>query len=119
MKKIFVPPIKSQGIKTKLVDWINNTLQDVEYDRWVEPFMGTGSVAFNIRPKKALLCDSNPHIINFYKSLQNNEINSNIVRSFLIEEGDKLYYMVNTIKSNHEIGFILKTATARVGATEE
>lgn len=90
MKKIFVPPIKSQGIKTKLVDWINNTLQDVEYDRWVEPFMGTGSVAFNIRPKKALLCDSNPHIINFYKSLQNNEINSNIVRSFLIEEGDKL-----------------------------
>ncbi len=90
--KIFIPPIKSQGIKTKLVEWISSNVKDVEYDRWVEPFMGTGVVAFNIRPQRALLCDNNPHLIKFkfYKSLQNKEITSGIVRKFLETEGQKL-----------------------------
>ena len=88
--KIFVPPIKSQGIKTKLVSWISSNIEDLQYDRWVEPFMGTGVVAFNIMPKKALLCDSNPHIIQFYNSLKNKQITSKIVRKFLTDEGKKL-----------------------------
>lgn len=88
--KTFVPPIKSQGIKTKLVQWISTNVDEVEFDRWVEPFMGTGVVAFNVRPKKALLCDSNPHLIKFYKAVQNKEITSNIVRNFLNKEGQKL-----------------------------
>ncbi|HPD94756.1 MAG TPA: Dam family site-specific DNA-(adenine-N6)-methyltransferase [Tenuifilaceae bacterium] len=98
---LIVPPIKSQGIKTKLVEWINVNTQRIEYDRWVEPFMGTGVVAFNIKPKKALLCDNNPHLINFYKAIQRKEITSGIVKHFLTEEGQKLldtngdhYYIV-------------------------
>ncbi|GGZ64556.1 DNA adenine methylase [Mesonia mobilis] len=88
--KTFVPPIKSQGIKTKLVQWISTNVDEVEFDRWVEPFMGTGVVAFNVRPKRSLLCDSNPHLIKFYKAVQNKEITSNIVRNFLNKEGQKL-----------------------------
>jgi len=88
--KIFVPPIKSQGIKTKLVEWISSNVEGVEFDRWVEPFMGTGVVAFNVRPRKALLCDSNPHLIRFYKAIQNKEITSAIVRKYLKEEGEEL-----------------------------
>ena len=88
--KIFVPPIKSQGIKTKLVEWIYSNVKDLEYERWVEPFMGTGVVAFNIRPKKALLCDTNPHLINFYNSIKDKKITSAIVRQFLTTEGEKL-----------------------------
>src|SRR5690554_200934 len=88
--KTFVPPIKSQGIKTKLVQWISTNVGEIGYDRWVEPFMGTGVVAFNVRPKKALLCDSNPHLINFYKALQNREISSGLVKEFLNDEGQKL-----------------------------
>lgn len=88
--KIFIPPIKSQGIKTKLVKWIKSNVSNLEYDRWVEPFMGTGVVAFNIRPKKALLCDSNPHIIKFYNAIKTKELNSKIVKSYLIQEGEKL-----------------------------
>lgn len=63
-----VPPLKSQGIKTKLVEWIANCAKDIAFERWVEPFMGTGVVAFNLQPKTALLCDSNPHLINFLPS---------------------------------------------------
>ena len=88
--KIFVPPIKSQGIKTKLVEWISSSIKGIKYDRWVEPFMGTGVVAFNIRPKEALLCDSNPHIINFYNALKNKEITSSLVKKHLTLEGEKL-----------------------------
>ena len=106
--KINVPPIKSQGIKTKLVQWISSNTTEVEYDRWVEPFMGTGVVAFNVRPKRALLCDSNPHLINFYKALQSKEITSSIVKKFLNEEGQKLlktdgeYYYIVRNRFNEE-----------------
>lgn len=88
--KVFIPPIKSQGIKTKLVEWIASNVEGIDFDSWVEPFMGTGVVAFNIRPKKALLCDSNPHLINFYNSIKNKEITSGIVRNYLTAEGQKL-----------------------------
>lgn len=101
--KIFVPPIKSQGIKTKLVEWISTNVQQIEFDRWVEPFMGTGVVAFNIRPKKALLCDSNPHLINFYNALKNKEITSALVKQHLNKEGEKL------LKSDGEYYYELRS----------
>jgi len=85
-----VPPIKSQGIKTKLVDWIKSNTEGIEYDRWVEPFMGTGVVGFNIRPKKAIMCDSNPHLIKFYNGIKNKKITSAKVNKFLTDEGKKL-----------------------------
>ena len=101
--KIFVPPIKSQGIKTKLTEWISTNVENVSYERWVEPFMGTGVVAFNVRPKKALLCDSNPHLIRFYNAIKDKEITSGIVKKHLTEEGGELlesdgkyYYDVRT-----------------------
>ncbi len=44
MMKTLIPPIKSQGIKAKLVDWIKGVSKKVAFERWVEPFMGTGVV---------------------------------------------------------------------------
>ncbi|SFV58793.1 Modification methylase EcoRV (Adenine-specific methyltransferase EcoRV) (M.EcoRV) [hydrothermal vent metagenome] len=91
--KIFVPPIKSQGIKTKLVPWIKDIIPQKIEGTWIEPFMGTGVVAFNMRPDIAILSDSNPHLINFYNAIKENNINPNIVRHFLEEEGDKLLHI--------------------------
>ena len=88
--KIHVPPIKSQGIKTKLVPWIRSVVPDRFSGRWIEPFMGTGVVAFNIAPKSALLCDTNPHLINFYQSIADDKTNPKIVREFLAFEGERL-----------------------------
>ncbi|MDR2147271.1 MAG: Dam family site-specific DNA-(adenine-N6)-methyltransferase [Tannerella sp.] len=87
--KIKVPPIKSQGIKTKLVPWIKEVAPKVS-GRWIEPFLGTGVVAFNSGYKKAILNDTNPHIINFYKSVQNQEITPVSMRRYLQEEGERL-----------------------------
>jgi DNA adenine methylase len=89
-KKIYVPPIKSQGIKSKLVPWINSIVPSKISGKWVEPFMGTGVVAFNVVPDNALLCDANPHLIEFYKSIQNESITPKKALSFLRDEGEIL-----------------------------
>ncbi|MCB9419445.1 MAG: Dam family site-specific DNA-(adenine-N6)-methyltransferase [Ardenticatenaceae bacterium] len=101
MKKVFVPPIKSQGIKTKLVPRIRQAVQSDENGKWVEPFMGTGVVGFNMRPKHALFVDSNPHIINFYQAINNGQITPAHARAYLenegrllAENGDEHYYRV-------------------------
>jgi DNA adenine methylase len=85
--KVKIPPIKSQGIKTKLVPWIHGLVPEEFGGRWVEPFMGTGVVAFNLAPRNALLCDANPHLINFYNSIATDEITPRSVRDYLEREG--------------------------------
>lgn len=85
--KIFVPPIKCQGIKTKLVEWISQHVALEANGRWIEPFVGSGVVGFNLRPRHALFSDINPHIINFYNAVKNREITPLIARAFLESEG--------------------------------
>lgn len=84
--KILVPPIKSQGIKTKLVPWIMEIVPNVS-GVWIEPFLGTGVVAFNSGFEKAILNDINPHIINFYKGIQDESITISRMKEYLEKEG--------------------------------
>lgn len=90
-QKIYVPPIKIQGIKTKLVKWIIEQINFEVKGRWIEPFLGSGVVGFNLRPKKAIFADKNPHIINFYNAIKDKKITSQKVRTFLEKEGRKLF----------------------------
>lgn len=99
--KVIIPPIKCQGIKSKLVNFISKNL---EWDTngkgiWYEPFLGSGVVLFNIQPKKAIVSDLNEHIINFYKRIQDYSITPEISREFLeyhgeilSNKGEKYYY---------------------------
>lgn len=91
INKVFVPPIKCQGIKTKLVPFIAESIAWDGNGVWIEPFLGSGVVAFNIQPKKAILADKNKHLINFYQRLQSGEIDSDIVKKFLTKNGKGLY----------------------------
>ena len=88
--RTLIPPIKCQGIKTKLVPWIKAIIPSDFSGRWIEPFMGSGVVVFNVRPRKALLADSNPHLINFYKAVAIGRITAAITRQFLEREGTEL-----------------------------
>lgn len=87
--RTIVPPIKSQGIKTKLAPWIRALVPDVK-GRWIEPFLGTGVVAFNSGFERAVLADVNPHIIDFYRRIQEGTISPFQVRAYLEEEGELL-----------------------------
>ncbi|MDE0472917.1 MAG: Dam family site-specific DNA-(adenine-N6)-methyltransferase, partial [Ekhidna sp.] len=61
-----------------------------ERSTWIEPFLGTGVVAFNLGFKKAILNDTNPHIIRLYKEIQGGEITPALVRDYLKREGETL-----------------------------
>jgi len=82
-----VPPLKCQGIKTKLVGWIQDHAVLEKGGIWFEPFMGSGVVGFNVKPNRAVFADVNPHIINFYNAIKNGEITPGIAKDFLEEEG--------------------------------
>ncbi len=89
--KIFVPPIKIQGIKTKLVSSIKSNVEINADTLWIEPFMGSGVVGFNIAPKNAVFSDTNPYTIDFYNKIKDKEITSYRVREFLENESKKLF----------------------------
>lgn len=109
-EKILVPPIKCQGIKTKLIPFIKEHIKRDETKTWIEPFVGSGVVAFNMKPQKALLTDKNPYIIRFYQGIQDGSITPASVRNFLEYHGKKLelggadYYkeMRNAFNQNGE-----------------
>ena len=89
-----IPPIKSQGIKTKLVPWINDLIYRSGISLaggWVEPFFGTGVVGFNSPMKgRRVVGDSNPHIIRFYQGIQDGRITKESMRNYLEKEGGLL-----------------------------
>jgi len=99
--KTFIPSIKIQGIKTKLVPAIKESVLLNSDTVWVEPFMGSGVVGFNLAGIRAIFADTNPHIINFYNQIKLKKITSSIAREFLEQEGailaekdDAYYYTV-------------------------
>ena len=98
---VFVPPVKIQGIKTKLVPIIKENVILDDDTVWIEPFMGSGVVGFNIEPNHAVFSDINPHIIAFYNQIKSGKITPEIVRNHLEREGellkqgdDEYYYFV-------------------------
>ena len=95
-RKIAVPPLKCQGIKTKLVDWILDHVTLNEDGIWIEPFMGSGVVGFNVRPQRAVFNDANPHIINLYNAIKREEITASIATEFLKKKGP---YFESTVKN--------------------
>ncbi len=88
--KVLVPPIKCQGIKTKLVPLILRHAGKISNGRWVEPFMGSGVVGLNARCENSFFADKNPHLISFYSALKDQTIDATIAKRFLETEGEKL-----------------------------
>lgn len=89
---MIIPPIKSQGIKTKIVPRINELVDKIRTKDsvWVEPFLGTGVVAFNARIDHTVVNDTNPHIIRLYKDIASGCVSGAITRDYLTEEGQLL-----------------------------
>ena len=85
--RIQVPPIKCQGIKTKLVPTILRELERDPDGLWIEPFLGSGVVALNVAPRRALLADSNPHLIRFYQAVKGGDVDGPRAKRFLQREG--------------------------------
>lgn len=110
IEKIYVPPIKIQGIKTKLVELISDNIYMNEDSIWYEPFMGSGVVGINLAPRRAVFSDTNPHTIALYNAIKAGEITSYSVREYLEYEGAQLaqkddehyYYIRDRFNEKHD-----------------
>jgi len=108
-----VTPIKTQGKKTKITDHIAELY--TKESIWVEPFLGSGQVLFSIAPERAIVSDTNIHIINFYNGLKNKKFTHQTVREFLefhgkilSEQGKEYYYeMRSKFNKNHDSLYFL------------
>lgn len=65
------PPLKWAGGKRWLVPHLKPIWEKHSDRRYVEPFCGGLAVVLGLQPGRALLNDINPHLINFYRHLQN------------------------------------------------
>lgn len=109
IEKVYVPPIKIQGIKTKLVELISDNVYMNENSVWYEPFMGSGVVGINLAPQRAVFSDTNPHTIALYNAIKVGEITSCGVREYLEYEGAQLalkddehyYYIRDRFNETH------------------
>jgi DNA adenine methylase len=90
VRRVHVPPVKCQGIKTELVPFVAANIKWDGLGRWIEPFLGSGVVAFNLAPKSAKLSDTNKHIINLYRAIQEGHVTEGVVRERLDEMGGLL-----------------------------
>lgn len=102
------PPIKTQGIKTKVVPLIARSIDWDGSGRWIEPFIGSAVVALNIAPQRALLADTNEHMIDLYRGIQDGSINGRSMRQYLeregrelLEKGETHYYAIRQRFNEH------------------
>lgn len=106
------PPIKTQGIKTKLVPLIARSIEWSGEGRWIEPFLGSGVVALNILPYSAILADTNEHLVRLYKNIKCGKINGGSIRIYLeregmalLDKGEKHYYNIRERFNEHGDSF--------------
>ena len=64
------PPLKWAGGKRWQVPHLRPLWKGHEHRRLVEPFCGGLAVTLGLMPRRALLNDSNPHLVGFYRWLK-------------------------------------------------
>ena len=69
-KTTLSPPLKWAGGKRWQLPYLAPIWREHSQRRLVEPFCGGLAVALGLSPRRALLNDANPHLINFYRWLQ-------------------------------------------------
>ena len=90
IEKVGVSPLKCQGIKTRLVRFIAENVAWQGRGRWIEPFLGSAVVLFNLAPPCAIVSDTNVHIIRFFRDIQSEALHEDKVRSYLVDAGREL-----------------------------
>jgi DNA adenine methylase len=81
------PPLKWAGGKRWLVPHLLRLCKPHSDRRLVEPFCGGLAVTLGIAPERALLSDSNPHVMNFYAWLKRG-----LQIGLWMEYDEELYY---------------------------
>jgi len=95
---IFKPIFKWAGGKTQLLPNLL-ALIPKKINKYYEPFIGGGAVFFKLCPSKYLISDSNPELINTYKTIASNP-NALIEELSAMENSKEFFYKIRDIKFN-------------------
>jgi DNA adenine methylase len=91
------PFLKWAGGKRWLVKHYNH-LFPVKFKRYIEPFLGSGSVFFNIMPNDALLADSNAALVEVYQAIKDDwkRINRELLKHHKLHSKTYYYHVRRT-----------------------
>ena len=89
------PLLKWVGGKTQL---LSNILPKMpkKYGRYIEPFFGGGALFFSVRPSGGVIADSNPELINLYRSVAN-DVAGVISHLAILENTEENFYAVRSL----------------------
>lgn len=111
------PLIKWTGGKSSELKHILPLIPD--YDRYIEPFFGGGALYFNLHPKKAIINDIIPELMDFYKlvkdgnelfkkELEEYVLHWNLIEDFILLFDDKIYKIYVEYRKNELSDSILE-----------
>lgn len=91
------PFLRWAGGKNWLVKYLPAIIGDLQFNRYVEPFVGGGSIFFALNPDNALLSDANEELINTYIGVRD-EIDQvlDILASWEVTE--EKYYEIRSLR---------------------
>lgn len=89
------PLLKWAGGKTQLLGEILPKIPK-KYGRFIEPFFGGGAVFFAVRPENGIIADSNPELVNLYRSVAA-DVNGVIAQLRSYENTEEVFYAVRSL----------------------
>ncbi|WP_404979969.1 DNA adenine methylase [Caulobacter sp. BE254] len=73
------------------------------YNRYFEPFLGSGAVFFHLKPERAILSDRNPDLVKTYNAIKNDwEAVHDLLSNHARSHNDKYYYEVRATNPESE-----------------
>lgn len=89
------PLLKWAGGKTQLLNEIVPKIPK-KYGRYIEPFFGGGAVFFAVRPAHGIIADSNPELVNLYRSVAE-DVDGVIAKLRQCENTEEVFYVVRAL----------------------
>jgi len=96
------------GSKRRLVKRLANLLPR-RWENYVEPMAGAAALFFHLGPRKALLGDINPELVNFYKVLRN-DTSELISRLISLRASKTQYYVIRESTPTSELNRAIRFA---------
>jgi hypothetical protein len=90
------PFLRWAGGKRQLIPELMRSLpSDIAGRRYIEPFLGAGSLYFSVAPKRALVADANPFLIGAYKALRDYpDVVLKNLRNHIALHSESYYYQI-------------------------
>ena len=92
-----MPFLKWPGGKRWFISQHSNLLPS-NYNRYIEPFLGSGAVFFHLEPVSAILGDSNEKLIALYQGIRNNSTAlEKLLQFHQLNHSNKYYYTIRDL----------------------